>query len=510
MVSGVSIIVPLRMILSLTGLCLLSLAHVMMRPVEPNEHMYLAAYVLSIDHTLYKDFAFLQMPVIALIHGLIFKLTGTTYALLIARLVAWVGLLAVLFLLWKAVNILIPRSNQKTTWTCGEAAAWVLLLSENFIIASGEASNYVWPLLFVLFAYIRLRNSLEKSPKSTACLVGFCLAIAVGMKLYFVLFAPLFLIAVSLRSDEIDSCSWLKRSSLYLVGFVIGSLPSLYYMAICFEPFMFENLYFHWETADWYRSMDYPDRMTLFQRVQYAKGWFQHGSQMWLVWGSIAALLYTIKLTFENPIQTIALLKSIWLEASLVLVALVASLMPIPAWPQYFSMPIPFALLFFGAMINRLCQMESRSVEHNASLESLPTLVAVVAGLFVSGTYFARAFTQALEPSNWVEVATFANVMAIEAGATIYPELAAANFFFQIGDGLPNDKLSTYKTTSPSQLFSFLDKKAPRLILVRNNSWGSGTARSPDLYLKDYAQSRPYHGILSANYTLYIRTHRAP
>ena len=48
-----------------------------------DENMYISAGELIQNNSLYKDFAFLQMPYLPIVYGAIFKLMGTSYHLLI-------------------------------------------------------------------------------------------------------------------------------------------------------------------------------------------------------------------------------------------------------------------------------------------------------------------------------------------------------------------------------------------------------------------------------------------
>ena len=57
--------------------------------VNINEHVFLASSFLYLRFSLYKDFAFHQMPYIPLLYGTIFKITGTTHYLLTGRIMAF-------------------------------------------------------------------------------------------------------------------------------------------------------------------------------------------------------------------------------------------------------------------------------------------------------------------------------------------------------------------------------------------------------------------------------------
>src|SRR5688572_8063535 len=54
-----------------------------------NEEMYVAAGALLKKHALYSDYAFLQAPLLPLLHAGLFTLSGNEHLLLLARLHTW-------------------------------------------------------------------------------------------------------------------------------------------------------------------------------------------------------------------------------------------------------------------------------------------------------------------------------------------------------------------------------------------------------------------------------------
>ena len=116
--------------------------HVMDMPVGPNEHMYIAASVLSESQTMYKDFAFVQMPLLPLIYGIIYKLSGATHYLLLARLIT------LLFFNLCAICIYLISGRALQSFTPAFLITLVFMFNSISAFVIGESSNYVAAMFF--------------------------------------------------------------------------------------------------------------------------------------------------------------------------------------------------------------------------------------------------------------------------------------------------------------------------------------------------------------------------
>jgi hypothetical protein len=115
-------------------------AHVLVAPLDRDEHMYVTAGVLWPSHHLYADFLFLQMPYLPMLYSAVFEATGAERLLYTARLfTALVTLITVVLIAGMAFRL--ARDGIV-------AASAVLLLCASPAVqnAVGQASNYAAPM----------------------------------------------------------------------------------------------------------------------------------------------------------------------------------------------------------------------------------------------------------------------------------------------------------------------------------------------------------------------------
>ncbi len=486
-------------------------AHLMMRPVEPNEHMYLAASVLAQHESLYRDFPFLQMPNLPLQYAVAYRISNVDHYLLVARVITWGWV-------WTSclmIGVIIRRITDDRF--AGFAAAVIMACGESFIIATGESSNYAPPITCMLMAHELLWRALrsETSTRSRGLLLsGLGISFAVGFKLYYALCMPAFLVAawmVRPSASNVEARIAASRNKAALavaLGSLVGALPSIYYLLRDRDVFMFNNLYFHQLTSLWYQSIDYGDRVTWPQKLRYTKYWFQHPSQVWCVYGGFASLLAALKLRAEADKAASRYVRYecvfAWICVALLFAA---ALSPTPAWPQYYVAPLPMLLIAIVLTLN------SRSAVSRIALAC-----AALVGIWVSGPYYMRAVYHASSLREWVPIAfhndarqllgnvhtsglvngegplvlTQAPLVVLEGGGRIYPELAACNFLFQVADQLTDDQLKSYRAVSPKSLEALLAVRPPDAILTRVERAPPGNTPATDDLLDLYASTNGY------------------
>ncbi len=434
--------------------------HLMMRPIEPNEHMYVAGSVLTMKDKIYVDFPFGQMPNLPFVYAGLYKVTGTSHYLFVARVATWV----VTMMTCGMMGAIASHFTRPQKGLAPVLAAWVLALSESFILISGECSNYVFPILFSLVAFWAL---VALPVRFSSGLAGLTISIAVGFKLYYATLVPMFAIAVFLLAGRGRS-RWLNLAA-YLGSGVLGAFPSIFCFWRDSDTFWYDNVGLHLQTANWFREIHYHDRLLLLDRARYVKSCLQHPSQMWMAFGIGIALIRWFR-------RDIADWRWVSLAASLVGMSLITVLIPVPTWPQYVGMIVPFVLVLVLAVGS------DRSLAIERAL-----LVSFLVGVVVSGPYYARMASLATQFKNWTPIAyhdqardivrafpinddaiiaSFMPLLIVEAGYRVEPEFATARFVYQIAEGLSDEFASKIGTTSRSRLDAFLDLKRPELIVT--------------------------------------------
>jgi hypothetical protein len=152
------------------GICLFF--YVTHTPISQDESMYLTAGVLAQNLTLYKDFAYLQMPYLPLIYAFVFRLFGAEYPMLGAQLINYVFIMLSVFM----VYILTDKKNYF-------ALALVFFFSFNMIFLKSidYMANSIAPIPFSLGAFYFFTRNFKPW---RYFLSGVLLCISIGIKLY--------------------------------------------------------------------------------------------------------------------------------------------------------------------------------------------------------------------------------------------------------------------------------------------------------------------------------------
>ena len=378
-------------------IAVVTLAHVMDRPVEPNEHMYLAASVLAMDHQLYHDFAFVQMPYLPQLYAGMFSVLGTQYLLLQTRLVTWLVFLAMV-----AITGRIAWYHTRNRMAVISAAV-ILVCSDSITIITGEVSNYALPATLSLAAYGWF---VARQGNASRVLVGILLGICVCLKLYYAVLIPVFVGFQWLRSRHQPSGWQLPVWMVFGVGLAV--LPATWHMLGGIDRFFFNNLGFHrWKTSVYF-ALDYGQYMTLVERIRYGKTCLQHASQMWIAY---TAALAVVMIAAAKQRRWIG--EHLALPSTLALVCLLTALVPVPAWSQYFAMPVPFALVV--AIV-----LASRHPRRGPLLLAATALV----GVLVSGPEYARRVTRISHRDGWTPLVLHDQAVSLvdEAGGDSTPD----------------------------------------------------------------------------------------
>jgi hypothetical protein len=462
---------------------LATFAHQITRPIEPNENMYVAASALAMDQDLYRDFAFVQMPYLPHLYAFLYSVSDTTQYLLCGRLVTWLTFLAtigcVAGIAWHFSRDIVIAISSVLIFVC----------CDSVILITGECSNYALASCLSLASYWLF---VARRDRIALFFVGILLGIAVCVKLYYAVLVPVFALATWFRLNRPERRFGLTL--LFLVGVAIAVLPAFYSLIGDPDRFMFNNLGFHrWKTQV-YLDTGYGARMTLHDRIQHGKSCLQHASQMWILYTAVIAV-WTLFRRRDQWQPSSDLL----LACSLAGITLLAALVPVPAWSQYFAMPVPFLLVI-------AIQLAGQNLKPGRLLLT----ATAVAGLVVSGPYYVRAINALGEPvhrtplvlhdesQKLIEqidtdhplIATTCTLIALEGGGRIYNEWALSGFMFELSDHAPEDMLEKYRVTSPKTFHKLLAKRPPDAILARDNVL--------DAPLSAYAQSRGFRRIENA------------
>ncbi|MFN2199581.1 MAG: glycosyltransferase family 39 protein, partial [Caldilineaceae bacterium] len=480
-----------------------------------NEQMYVAAgYLLNHSERLYQDFAFVQTPYTPLIYALAFRLSGGFY-LLTAKLVNF-GFFAV------AAALIYLITRRETRDMVFSLTLLALFLANYYLLRTViEASNYTIPMACSLGAYYLFVRSLDSRRRSVMFfLAGVLLAVAVGAKLYYATLAVPFGLAALAYPRRASLRSRIGAGALPLVaGTVAGALPLLYYAARDWDRFAFNNLGYHLLNAQWREANGSTATMTWSSKLDTARDLLANPSYLLIV--AWLALAVAVVLAQQNKIRRSDVLScSVVLSGLLTATALLTAFTPRPLFPQYFAMPIPFALALMAALYAQMLPPYRRTLRQSAVIAAILVTITVLprhTGSLRSALQGDDrwAGTEAVEVSRFIrdaietsatssgspgKILTLSPVYAIESDLPIYPELATGSFVFRIGDLLSQEERERYHATSVSTISDLLDADPPAAILIGDE----GDLETP---LLDFAQTHNYvpYGDELAGGRLFIR-----
>ena len=470
--------------LLVAGLFLLALfARIMTYPLQHDEQFYVPAAALFSFERLYPDFGFSHLPNLPILLSGVFAVSGGHYVLA-GRLVIFLSwLLTVLAL------VLIGRRYAKSNMV---AAVLVALLVANpaLLDATGMAvtNNFIGTPFALLGLFCFVETATRPSPsRGLAVLAGFLLAAAVGFKANYAILVPPVAIAAILVPPYLPLRARLIQVTLpLLAGGIIGGLPTLYFLLHDPSGFLAHVVRFHRgpQLGYWGTNPDPldPKAIGLTAKVILAQ-------RSWL---NAANLIVLLALAFYTALGFRGGRFRSWLDwrthwpilllASITALAAAVSFLPTPAFPQYFTIPIPFALMLIALLHGSLDLPEqgmtrpfliaalvlAACIGTPILLSTAPRIVRVAHWTgFQVHRDAARIAKLARVEGPRSSMATLSPVYALEGGLQVYPALAMGPFVYRASAWIPADDRRHYTSlVSPATVGSMLENAPPTAILT--------------------------------------------
>jgi hypothetical protein len=446
-------------------------------PANYNEQMYLAASVLFMKYRLYRDFAYLQTPLLPMIYGAFFKLTGTTWYLLAGRC------FTLFFSLASGVFAFLILLRFSRDFLLALLTGILLCLNDVLMVSMQECSNYLMPVAMSLAAFYFFGVGLdkEKPGRFQILLAGVLAALAVDAKLLYGPLAAAFVLTGLVRPVSMPIAERFKKIVLpFLIGFALGLTPIVYYALADFKQFRFDNFTYHFLVAGIKNATPEWQRASLAEKFGYAASLFPKypANSVMMV------LLLAVLATFATQGK----LRKSQSSAGFVLAVLSAIIMtillfiPTPMWIQYFAMPVPFLVLLAGFS---LAGIEGRPRSLSRPALALATLVTIViclpklAGISRLLTDFpslqavrihhnAVLMRQSICPARpGDKVATVFPAYVLDSGMDTYREFATGLFLWELSRMVSLDREELVFNADLAKLFA---NDPPRAILV-SNTW---------------------------------------
>lgn len=467
-------------------------------PVNYNEHDYITQAVLWQDYRMYKDFCYVHMPWLPIIYGAFYKLTGTTYYLLAGRC------FTLFFTLLSALVVFLCSYRFSRAWYFSLLMAALLCLNNYMMFIMMESSNYMMPLAFALLAYyfFIIGVSGPKLKILPVLLGGFFISAAAGARLLYAPLAAAFVFTGILYPRSSGVWERVKKIETPLaLGMLAGQAPTIYYLAVSFNNFIFNNLVYHRLITEHKRMLGNFPRMTLARKFSYCLEMSVKYPEISLMMAG--ALVLLVVFIAGKKYYKIENLKSLPVEFALTLsmiaVISVVVFFPTPMWRQYFATPMPFVLILAGLLTGRVTKGWRYFSATFFLLVLVITLILQYPGIVAAKNLFAnfdgltsiRVHKIAFEVREAVKdmgendkVATLFPIFVLESKLNIYNELATGPFIYEIGDMIPVKYRKGLVYASPKTIFEVLDREPPKAMLVSDTEF--------DYLLLKYAQKRNY------------------
>lgn len=474
-----------RIILAVVLLVLLGLfARIMTYPLQHDEQFYLPAAILFSFDRLYSDLGFSHLPNLPILLSGIFATIGSEYYVVIGRLV--------IFASWLMTVAALIRIGRKYAHSDLVAALLVALLVANpaLIDATGMAvTNNFIATPFALFGLIAFIDTASRPYPSRrlAALAGFLLAVAMGFKANYIALLPPIAIAALFVPPHLAMRTRLMRIALpMLAGGVIGGAPTLYFLAQDPSGFIAHVVSFHRgpQISYWQAHADPldPKTMSLSAKAILAqRGWLSGTNLIVLIALAFYATLGFRQWQFQRWFAPATRWPILVLIGILALLA-VMSFLPTPAFPQYFTTPLPFAIMLI-ALLHGSLNAHSRSVAGPFLIAALGMAVLIGAPILLS------TMPKALSVARWTgfqvhrdavrmaealpansegrSMATLSPVYALEGGLDVYPALAMGPFVYRASAWIPAADQRHYTSlASPATVGALLETAPPAAILT--------------------------------------------
>lgn len=468
-------------------------ARVMTYPLRHDEQLFVAAAALASEGALYQDLGYNHLPNLPLLLNAILAAVGGEHLMLVGRIA--------IFLCWLLAGAALVLIARGASAGVAMGAVGLLFLAAEPILqgpAGMTVTNNFMPVPFALWGVYFFLDGAEGARPIHLLASGVLLALALGLKANYVFLIPPFAVAALLVPRRLSFGRRLGSVALpLLAGGTIGGLPTLYHLAVDPRGFLAHVTGYHRgpHVAFWQAAPE-PKVMGLGEKLLLAE-------ELWL--GGTAVLLALVVATtgivrWEVGKRTIAVHGPpswpVLLAAGLVVLGMLVSFVPTPAFPQYFLPPIPFAIvlaiLLYGqldAMSRRLARPTIIAAAAIAAAIGLPRLLIDLSKLAAPSQWTAmkteRLAAHIAAHVGRGKVATLAPIYPLEAGLDVYPELAAGPFVYRVAHLIPPADRRHYRLVSAGSLPTLLDSDPPAGILV-------GLEDEFDPAFVDYARTRGY------------------
>lgn len=300
------------------------------RFIAADEGFYAIAAKLVLAGKLpYLDFFYPQAPLLPFVHAALFELLG----------VKWVVLRGLAAVVGSVIGYLVFAIVYKR-W--GSQLAWlaVFLYSTSTLVVGwfSTAKPYGLSGLLLLLGYVAFVESRPAGftlsrDRSRWVFAGIALGLATNIRLYLVVAAAVPVLALLLETRSLHNMRpW---AALFGLGFAVTFIPQLYFAVIDFDRFWFNNVGYHLNRSELAFEEGLRQKLEVaLVTLGVRKSEFYSNFQVLLL---LALGCFAFFWRQRGSIDPAALM---WLALAII------NLIPTPTWVQYFSLTVPFLLIY--------------------------------------------------------------------------------------------------------------------------------------------------------------------
>lgn len=283
-----------------------------------------AADLVAHGRVLYHDFLYTQTPVLPYVYGYWGRATGET----------WTGLRGLSAALAIALTLLVyVHVSRRLTGAWGFVAVTLVVFSTLAFTWYPTVKTYALST-FLLFAAFVLLDRLGRVGTGAALAAGALAALSVQTRSLVVGGAVVLAWA-----------AWRKHvATTFGIGFLIGALPGLVFLAIDRERFLFGNLWYHRARSEGGFVGDFEQKLGIVANLLGIPTEARPLPQYLLMIGAVAVAV------FVGRRKGASVPLALWTAAGLGIVALV----PTPTYSQYFATTVPFLAVGLTELIGSI------------------------------------------------------------------------------------------------------------------------------------------------------------
>jgi 4-amino-4-deoxy-L-arabinose transferase-like glycosyltransferase len=452
----------------------------MTKEVGHDEHMYCTAgYLTAQGKVIYRDFSYVaQLPYHPLILALLYRITGTSYYLLVGRFFSVVCEIGIVVCIAGISRSILKQFGR---WAAGFAIGAALIYAMNpFVIyACGYAWNHSAVILCVLIClWLFAKMDPDKMNFRRLCVIGALLTFAMFMRPTTAVVYAVFAVVIMFMAP-----GRLRKGKATALPFVVGTLVLAVWPLIAIykapEAFFLNVVRIPALNAAFLRQVGWVhDKAQLTKAALFDPAY-------------IGLIIPGIFLWVTNFVGSRVSLKSDNLKGLFFVVVAVAFVVivfiPPTMWIQYWAAPVAFIAVALVYPLNHLCQVVEEDTRMRRYLVTAAILVAIAAGasLYRGLPTAVANVVNMLDADAWVPIRvhkiskdirqkaavrgpalTLSPLYAIEGGSEIYLEFSAGPFVYRIADKLSDSQRRIVHGAGAAELKELVESRPPSVVIL--------------------------------------------